>query len=188
MPSCHGSYKLFLIPPVNYVLTVSRRCSFADPFCYWCFVLYFPCLFFQPCDQPTSWHYWLWFFLYLCHFPIWCPGSAVIVWFHRLSLNWQRQFRLMPRQSDHPLSFAVWISINCGIKKLNYVYANDKAYIYALFQSITKLSRGKSSVIDFETLTSKYKNQTYITFTLKNSLQTMIFGICANSLRWFRNI
>ena len=65
--------------------------------CYLCFMFVFAvlsCLFLQPCDHllRKGWPFGsLMYFLVLCHFPIWCPGSDVVLsdsWSLLSSLLW----------------------------------------------------------------------------------------------------
>ena len=56
-----------------------------DPFCYLCFMFgMLSCLFIAALWSPTGKGLHLGslvcvVFLYFCHFPIWCPGSGVVL-------------------------------------------------------------------------------------------------------------
>ena len=56
-----------------------------DPFCYLCSVSFkLSCLFLVALwslvgTGLTSWLFCVSCFLVICHFPIWCPGSGVVI-------------------------------------------------------------------------------------------------------------
>ena len=51
-----------------------------DQFCYLCFVFVMPsCLLIAPLLSPAGKGLTSLLFCVLCHFPIWCPGSDVVL-------------------------------------------------------------------------------------------------------------
>ena len=73
-----------LSPPEIILLTVLSGASFFDPFYYLCFVFVFDIVLSVPCSLViTFWERVALFLMFscVCHFPIWCPGAGVTVWY-----------------------------------------------------------------------------------------------------------
>ena len=73
-------------PPVKiFLLTVPDGASFVDHFCYLCFMfVMLSCLFIAALCSPVgkgqaSWLGCTLCSIVLCDFPMWCPGSGVVL-------------------------------------------------------------------------------------------------------------